>query len=599
MWDEKKIQTSHLWFTLLTIILILILQWLLLSPVTGSAVAEYPGLSLPPGHYQQSTFLELTAPVRGAQVIFTLDGRIPTLSYHHLYSHPIPLQADSPNALSLRTRLHYADGTLGPVRTASYFLGDLPSLPMLALVMEPHDLWDWEHGIYRNFEARGREWERPVNLTFWDEANHVQIEAAAGIRIHGNASRFDAKKSFRLYFRQEYGAKQWNVPLFPGSPHNLFDQLILHAGGQDKISQAKNWTLLRNSLAYRLGNDLVGLAPQTRPILLVINGELWGIYHLTERMNERFLDDYYHNDQIDLLDMPEATFNQGINLEARQHWDAVLNFVATHNLTIPANYAHLESQIDIENFIDYFILQIYAANTDWPHANVLQFRSRTQGGRWQWLFWDFDYGFGHVRHSSADFDMFPFAWGQKTPTTTGRFPFLFEQLLTNQSFEEQFLRRLADLLNTTLAPEAATAVLDELATELRPFIPYETARWSPLEPDTDWEADVAIMRDFVQRRPSFLRQQVLQHFNRQTMKLTVILPATSTGTIFLNGMPLAGMPEQTSTWQGLYFENNEIELTAVPAEGYQFNGWSNQAETATQTTLTLHTDTSLAPTFYR
>ena len=63
-------------------------------------------------------------------------------------------------------------------------------------------------------------------------------------------------------------------------------------------------------------------------------------------------------------------------------------------LAAPDNYAYVQSQVDIANFIDYNLLQICIANVDWPHHNVRQFRPRVQGGYWHWMFWDSDSGFG-------------------------------------------------------------------------------------------------------------------------------------------------------------------------------------------------------------
>ena len=37
----------------------------------------------------------------------------------------------------------------------------------------------------------------------------------------------------------------------------------------------------------------------------------------------------------------------------RENWDHLLQFVESHDLAEPANYAYVQSQVDMANFIDY------------------------------------------------------------------------------------------------------------------------------------------------------------------------------------------------------------------------------------------------------
>ena len=106
------------------------------------------------------------------------------------------------------------NGVAGPVVSASYVVGVENSLPTLSIIADPRDLWDVERGILVNTWQRGWEWERPVHVTYVEGTRpglgRVQgdrgFEITAGLRIHGS-ERFDApKQSFRLYFRNEYGA---------------------------------------------------------------------------------------------------------------------------------------------------------------------------------------------------------------------------------------------------------------------------------------------------------------------------------------------------------------------------------------------------------
>jgi hypothetical protein len=189
------------------------------------------------------------------------------------------------------------------------------------------------------------------------------------------------------------------------------------------------------------------------------------------------------------------------------------------------------------------------------------------------------------------------------PYTDGRDTLMFRRLLANPAFRTQFVSRTADLLNTTLAPDAVQAHVDALAEELAPDITYEAARWpSP----SDWEEHVQELRDFASQRPGFIRQHFVQHFELAgTAEINITAPANHGGTLAINDHIIATLP-----WQGIYFQGIPVEVTAVPAPGYRFAGWEQddmeQAPTAqtpaAQTpTLTLMPQAiqTLSPKFVR
>ncbi|MBK7500359.1 MAG: CotH kinase family protein [Ignavibacteriales bacterium] len=48
----------------------------------------------------------------------------------------------------------------------------------------------------------------------------------------------------------------------------------------------------------------------------------------------------------------------------------------------------------MDEYIDYQIAQIYAANGDWPGSNMKLWRERTAGSKWRWMIYDLDFTFG-------------------------------------------------------------------------------------------------------------------------------------------------------------------------------------------------------------
>jgi len=652
MLQDLKYQAHapHLWLILFTV---LALAAVVLIPLltVHQAAAEAPSLltpvlSPPGGTYDRDVQLkihalssngsgEVTAAPPEATVIFTVDGSVPTLANGNTYTHTIRLSVSTPAVTVVRARAVLPGPRLGPVVNASYFVGvpfsskdhsnmkgseathsnmkgseathsdgtpfspkghsdgTLATLPMMSLIVDPDDLWDPELGIYTNPLQKGDGWERPVDVTYVDKDRRSGFHVPAGVRIHGGAwNRGLDKKSLRLYFRQEYGTSRLEYPLFEDSEVSSFKRLVLHAGGQDwQAFPHTNWTLMRNQLAERLMLELEGYVVCSQPVLLFINGESWGIYHVRERLDRWFFPDHYGIKSADFLEGPEFAAGQDILMGDRDNWDHLLQFVETQDMADPASYAYVQTQVDIANFIDYNILQIYMANTDWPFQNEYQFRPRVQGGRWHWLLWDSDYGFGSDHYSDVNWDMIDRVLNYNHPQTGGRDLLLLRKLLENPSFFEQFVSRAADLLNTTLAPESVTAHIDALAAELEPNIHYEAIRWSS---SVNWETSVQELRDFARQRPDFVRQHIFEHFDLNgTAQLTFNPPTSGSGTVAINRSIQQELP-----WQGVFFQNTSIQVTAVPAPGFRFAGWeSPDLPHSPIITLTPRSALTLAPRF--
>lgn len=526
-----------------------------------------PALSLAPGYYQRDVFLEILPPSGAVEVRFTLDGRLPSATVGEIYDRPILLRAGIPKVTVVRARAVLPDGTLGPEVSASYVTAIATTLPVLSLIVDPGDLWDEARGIYANPYERGIAWERPAAVTYVDEARKLGFHIPAGVRIHGHASRSFEKKSLRLYFRGSYGATELAYPLFGPALPVSFNRLVLHSGGQDEsIFPMWNWTLIRNPLADRLALS-IGLYPtRSRPVLLFLNGELWGIYHIRERIDDDYFADTLGIAAADVLDAPDSALEEVVAGD-REHWESLLQFVESHSLVDPEPYAYVQSQVDLDTFIDYMILNIYGANANWPYHNVNQFRARVPGGRWQWMMWDSDHSFGDNPYGShVDADMIRFLLDERHPETGGRDTVLWRKLMENPTFRTRFLARMAYLLNTELSASSVIAQIDALAAELKPDIHYEVARW--LASNT-WEANVAQLRDFAQRRPEVLRRHVAAAFDLGgTAAVTVVPPAMGRGTVAVEGRLVTDLP-----WQGIVFQDVPLAITAAPAPGYRFVGW--------------------------
>ena len=58
-----------------------------------------------------------------------------------------------------------------------------------------------------------------------------------------------------------------------------------------------------------------------------------------------------------------------------------------------------ENEIDIENFIDFIISEIYYANSDWPCNNYKMWKTNDENSKWRFLIYDLDLSFGYNANS--------------------------------------------------------------------------------------------------------------------------------------------------------------------------------------------------------
>jgi hypothetical protein len=554
------------------------------------------------GYYEQDVQVRIRNPNSSTSVVFTVDGSTPSHTNGAVYTRPIHLHAATPAVTVIRARAILPDGELGPIINASYYVGVPAELPMLSLIIDPDDLWDPARGLYTNPEEKGITWERPAYVTYVDKDRRSEFHIPAGVRIHGGGSRSCDKKALRLYFRQEYGASRLEYPLFADSEVRSFKRLVLHNGGQDMpicdptnthFCDPMHWTLIRNQLVDRLAQQIGGYTTHSQPTLLFINGESWGIYQIRERTDRFFLLDQYGITSADFLQEPEMP-GRNIMMGGIEEWDHLMQFIEARDLADPDNYAYVQSQVNIANFIDYSIIHIYAANADWPRQNIRLFRPHVQGGRWRWMFWDSDSSFAAYPVcpcSDVDLDMIRQVLDFRFHRSGGRDTLLLRKLLENPTFLDQFLRRTADLLNTTLAPDSVETHIDTLATEIEPDIAYETIRWSSL---ADWKSSLEELYDFARRRPDALRRHVIDRLDLAgTARLTFNPPPSGVGYVAVNEAPVYDLP-----WQGIYFQGLPVQIAAVPGPGYRFAGWDPPDLSQTPAiTLIVSVEQTLTPRF--
>ncbi|WP_159473312.1 CotH kinase family protein [Dyadobacter sp. 3J3] len=482
--------------------------------------------------------------------------------------------------------------------TKTYFINNGGAskypVPVLSLATTETSLFEYNTGIYTpgitfdkfrasnpttpasvctfaNFSWAGDDWQRDGNIEYFDNNNPV-LNQQIGFRLHGGCTRSLRQKTLRLYSDTEF-----NYSIFPENPTLYPKRILLRNSGNDTPL-----TMLRDSYFQNLVRHLPFDTQLSRPSILFINSEYWGIHNITERYDKFYLKKKYdiNEDKVDIISVEGSEVEEGDITK----YNEFLNFVNNNSLTVEANYNTLKTIIDLENYTDYQISEIYSGNGDWPFKNMRLWRYKTasydpnasfyEDGRWRWMLFDTDLSMSVPSGNSIP--------GAMNAPAAGPMAIVLKKLLENSDYKIYFTNRLADLLNTTFLPSRASALLDQIKAQYTPLMPDHIARWGAPGDMNNWNQNVDVVKNFVLQRPPFYRDHVrtlygtaLANFN-----LTVDVSDAGQGYVKINTIDILpttiGIPGTAYPWTGIYFQTIPIKLTAVAKTGFHFLRWEDK-----------------------
>lgn len=493
--------------------------------------------SQPGGFYDESFTLYLSCTDWERQIRYTTNGDTPTEKStlykaplfldDHLYStsdiYTLPVAPlfdqfvpDSvQHAIVIRAAAFDEEGQrVSEVATQTYLIRSLGcdhhGLAVVSVCADSLALFDYDTGILvpgalfnpeypdytGNYFQRGMKWERLANVEFY-ELDNTGINQQCGLRTHGNRARKAPAKGMKIYAREEYGKKRFKHHFFNTTSIKSFKHLILKpfstlwpcSGVQDYVT---------NRLALQMGLE----APNSRPVVVYLNGEYWGIYFLQEKLDDHYLEDHFgiEPEQCNIIcgnGINGFTGDWDVEVESGEgsSFDQMMDWLEDADLSDSTNYAYISNLVDVDNFIDYQILETFNANTDWPANN---FRCWQSGdSKWRFAFFD-----GDATILENDYDVF----GNSTYVrndrwhTGGKSTLLFRRLLENNDFKSRFNNRVNELCNSVLQNSSTTTILDGIVQDMRLEVPSQVARFGYPDDMDYWNWACSLSRDFLLNR---------------------------------------------------------------------------------------------------
>lgn len=478
-----------------------------------------------------------------------------------------------------------SDGLYTQTQTATYFIGTMSEhiegieesckaagadLAVISISINYDDLFDSKTGIYvkgdifqkevesylmlhnslkqdesRNFDAnykqRGREWERNAHIDFF-ESNAQTADLAfsqdCGIRIQGNYSRSDLQKGFRLYAREEYGEKNFNYPIFgenlkndAGETMSKFKTFTLRAGGNCAFTAKYNDTYWQSLVA-----DMDCDTQTSRPCVVYVDGEYWGLYVLQEDYSDNYFEDTHGVDnkdvvvykgdaetyeigyKLDVGDLPEG------ETDVKYYFSDLLKFFRSHkSCESEEDYNELAQLVDVQSAMDYFAVQAWINNKwDWPGKNWSLWKTLNvdesneyADGRWRFCFYDIEFGGvsgGNEASTNTIKEDNYKPSGLLDMDTSNPAVLIFAYLMTNENFRTAYNAELSGLSDGRFSVENAQAQLDMFTNTYSPLYEQFFNRFPKSGTADDAVngdyASYKCIKDFISRRGKFVKNMI-------------------------------------------------------------------------------------------
>lgn len=592
-----------------------------------------PSFSHESGFYDKDFMLSIKAP-EGSTVYYTLDGSEPTTDSAK-YNARIRVhdKSDSPNVLSARTDISSygataprknvdkafvirasvcdSDGRLGKPITAVYFLGKTNSsyykeMKVVSLVTDPVNLFDYNTGIYvtgriydiynsnsieawnkkANYTQKGRDWEREAVFEVFDKGKKV-LSQNVGIRIKGATSRSTPQKSFNIYARDEYGNSKLEYDFFDGTAVNSLtgkvidksDTVVLRNAGNDTA-----YSYLRDNINQKLVSDRNLTMQSMNECMVFIDGEFWGFYTLTEKVSDSYVKNHYGIKKKNVAIIKNSELEDGTE-EDLKDWNDLIKKSAYSDMTNEENYKDFCSKVDIDSLIEYFSMQIYWCNSDWPWNNFAVWRSDKvdksnpySDGKWRMFLFDTDFSTGLYNNSDTVYTSDVF---RRMRGYTDYISLTFNKLLRNPDFKEKFCITFMDMANYNFAPDSTDKVIEYYRETYRQQILDTCERFYAslfIQPNgmNRFDSECDVIANFYRNRFTYAADSLKNALGLGgSLKNVTVKNNAKQGSVTVNTIT----PDFSGNkWSGQYFSDYSITLKAEAKSGYKFVKWEISGE---------------------
>lgn len=557
----------------------------------ASKQLKTPEVDVPAQFFSGSLKVTVTIP-EGATLRYTTDGSAPTLT-NGLISENGKFTVD--NSVSYRFRLFQEGKLASPVATRTYIKksGTEP-FPVISIVTDENNLFESEYGVFQ-YTSHGRpgngqttsynanmDWDRPVNFEYITTDNKCVISQECDYSACGGWSRAWAPHSFKLkaskayelnnsFAYQFFGTEAANPAVENGKGFLKHKTLQIRNGGNDTNGRIKDAAM--QQIVASSGLYVEHQAWQ--PVHVYINAEPYAVLNMREPNNKHYGYANYGID-TDLMDQFEVCPDSGY-VQKEGTKDAFNKWYKLSKTASKAeSYEEICKLVDIDEYINYMAVELYAGSDDWPHNNMKAFRDQNDG-KFRFVIFDLDFALNSRNAFTEFFDKQNYQFNEllgydysKNKNLTGTRitkeiepVTIFKNMLSNDTFRKKFVDAYCLVAGSVFEKNRVKEIVNKMATYL--------AKGGYVDPSGS-------ANDVINGLTSRISSPIQLLKNCSYMKLSGVPSQNVTLASSIEGasIQINGMEVPTGKFSGQLFL--PVTLKASAPAGYRFIGWKSTSK---------------------
>ncbi len=542
-----------------------------------------PEFSVAPGVKSDKVTLKLSTATSGATIYYTTNGDIPVNGESDVYNSSKPIEITTNTVVRA---IAFKSGMLkSEMATGSYIYSDANhdrcnglTANVVSIVTDNKFYYDDMQGIYvdgkngatmscvskpKNY---AQDWTRAANMEYIVNGD-VVVNQEVETSIKGGCTRTYATKSLGIKANKKSGKKGFKYVFFPEQrPGVEYDALHLRNGG-NAFTTTRYRDGYMNSLANALGLDCQAY----EPVAAYINGTYMGLMGLRSPSNKAYVETHYGLDEteIDFIEM-----SQKIEVPAGDTvvFNKMVSSLRDNDPSSADYFENANKYIDIDNYLDYQIFEQFIANADWPGNNQKLWREHN-GGKFRWIVYDLDFGFGLYSYSNdlskMETNMLKYALGDPVANWNKESWMLspFAELIKNDEFKYRFLIKYMHHLKYSFSE----AVIDSVWESISDKLSDELCASLRMNADNSFKT----IRDFALGRPEYIYKQLKEYYKAGNKVSLQIVAQDESGknidnsTILVNNVPLG-----VTDYSVDYYASIPLKVDVKAPAGYKFKKWT-------------------------
>ncbi len=410
-------------------------------------VSIKPSISKSGGVYNVEK-LELAMEGLG-DIYYTLDGTNPT-NKSTKYTGPITL-----NKTTIVKMVTYENGKKSSdVISNSYVINEKHDLPILSISVDTNSFNNLNKNVWSNKVIK-------AHADFYEDGGSFSQDC--GLKLFGGDSRSLKKKSYALKFNSTY-SHTLNYKMFDNKDIVEFNTLVLRSGSQEQAS-----SMIRDEFVSTMVINYMDLDAQgVKPVVLYINGNYYGVYFIREKIDDKFIERNHNvTGGTNLINAFTYTAEEGSNKD----FVSLRSYAKNNDLTTKEAYDYINSKLDVDNYIDYYILQYVTCNYDLQNIRMYN-NKKIDNGKIKLIVYDNDYA---LRTDSGayfmDYLLNPY-FLKPLPDMS-----LLDGMIKNKDFRKRFLERISYFYKNVWTKEHINKTYDYLYNSIEKEMVRDAARW--------------------------------------------------------------------------------------------------------------------------